>query len=147
MTDWACSREIVSEVAFRKAIGGRQPNVRKKPPGLPCPGPQRWPRWISSRRSNLTQSRRANLVVLSAYDTGHGQITGDSVIGLSRSVLAAGAENVMVSPWQVPDDATAQLMIEFYRQPQHLDNAQALRQVLLTTRQQHQNPLHGPFLP
>ncbi|MEA5463743.1 CHAT domain-containing protein [Leptothoe sp. PORK10 BA2] len=89
----------------------------------------------------LTQSLRANLVVLSACDTGRGQITGDGVIGLSRSFLAAGAENVMVSLWQVPDDATAQLMIEFYRQRQHLDNAQALRQAMLTTRQQYQNPL------
>ncbi|MBT9316590.1 CHAT domain-containing protein [Leptothoe spongobia] len=89
----------------------------------------------------LTQSLRADLVVLSACDTGRGQITGDGVIGLSRSFLAAGAENVMVSLWQVPDDATAQLMIEFYRQRQHLDNAQALRQAMLATRQQYKDPL------
>lgn len=88
----------------------------------------------------LTQSLRANLVVLSACDTGRGQITGDGVIGLSRSFLAAGAENVMVSLWQVPDDATAKLMIEFYRQRQHLDNTQALRQAMLTTRQQFKDP-------
>ena len=88
----------------------------------------------------LTQSLRANLVVLSACDTGRGQITGDGVIGLSRSFLAAGAENVMVSLWQVPDDATAKLMIEFYRQRQHLDNTQALRQAMLTTRQQYKDP-------
>ncbi len=89
----------------------------------------------------LTQSLQANLVVLSACDTGRGQITGDGVIGLSRSFLAAGANNVMVSLWQVPDDATAQLMIEFYRQRQHLDNAQALRQAMLTTRQVHEDPV------
>ena len=89
----------------------------------------------------LTQSLQANLVVLSACDTGRGQITGDGVIGLSRSFLAAGAENVMVSLWQVPDDATAQLMVEFYRQRQQLDNAQALRQAMLTTRQQYRDPL------
>ncbi|NEQ51889.1 MAG: CHAT domain-containing protein [Leptolyngbya sp. SIO3F4] len=89
----------------------------------------------------LTQSLRADLVVLSACDTGRGQITGDGVIGLSRSFLAAGAENVMVSLWQVPDDATAQLMMEFYRQRQHFDNAQALRQAMLTTRQQYKDPL------
>ncbi|MEM7064440.1 MAG: CHAT domain-containing protein [Cyanobacteria bacterium P01_B01_bin.77] len=89
----------------------------------------------------LTQTLRAELVVLSACDTGRGQITGDGVIGLSRSFLAAGADNVMVSLWQVPDDATAELMIEFYRQRQHLDNAQALRQAMLTTRQNYGNPL------
>ncbi|MEM7796672.1 MAG: CHAT domain-containing tetratricopeptide repeat protein [Cyanobacteria bacterium P01_C01_bin.118] len=89
----------------------------------------------------LSQSLQADLVVLSACDTGRGKITGDGVIGLSRSFLAAGAENVMVSLWQVPDDATAQLMLEFYRQRQHLDNAQALRQAMLATRQQYQDPL------
>ncbi|MEO0867825.1 MAG: CHAT domain-containing tetratricopeptide repeat protein, partial [Cyanobacteria bacterium J06642_11] len=89
----------------------------------------------------LTQSLQAKLVVLSACDTGRGKITGDGVIGLSRSFLAAGADNVMVSLWQVPDDATAELMVEFYRQRQQLDNAQALRQAMLKTRQTYKNPL------
>ena len=89
----------------------------------------------------LDQSLQADLVVLSACDTGRGQITGDGVIGLSRSFLAAGADNVMVSLWQVPDDATAQLMIEFYRQRQQLDNAQALRQAMLATREQYKDPV------
>ncbi|MFG6096285.1 CHAT domain-containing protein [Leptothoe sp. ISB3NOV94-8A] len=88
----------------------------------------------------LGQSLQADLVVLSACDTGRGQITGDGVIGLSRSFLAAGANNVMVSLWQVPDDATAQLMIEFYQQRQALDNAQALRQAMLATREQYKDP-------
>ncbi|MBT9316592.1 CHAT domain-containing protein [Leptothoe spongobia] len=89
----------------------------------------------------LTQSLQADLVVLSACDTGRGKITGDGVIGLSRSFLAAGANNVMVSLWQVPDNATAELMIEFYRQRQHLDNAQALRQAMLATRQTYEDPI------
>ena len=89
----------------------------------------------------LDQSLQANLVVLSACDTGRGKITGDGVIGLSRSFLAAGANNVMVSLWQVPDDATAQLMLEFYRQRQQLDNAQALRQAMLTIRQTYDDPV------
>ena len=79
-------------------------------------------------------------MVLSACDTGRGQITGDGIIDLSRSFLAAGADNVMVSLWQVPDDTTAQLMIEFYRQRQTLDNAQALRQAMLAAREQYKDP-------
>lgn len=66
---------------------------------------------------------------------------GDGVVGLSRSFLAAGADNVMVSLWQVPDDATAELMVEFYRQRRQLDNAHALRQAMLTPRQRYANPL------
>lgn len=86
---------------------------------------------------NLT----ANLVVLSACDTGRGTITGDGVIGLSRAFMAAGVPSVLVSLWEVPDDATADLMIEFYRQMQHQpDKAQALRQAMLATLKKYPDP-------
>ena len=76
----------------------------------------------------------AELVVLSACDTGRGKITSDSVIGLSRSLILAGASSVMVSLWSVPDAPTAELMAEFYQnwQERQLDKAQALRQAMLT---------------
>ncbi len=79
----------------------------------------------------------AELVVLSACDTGRGRITGDSVIGLSRSLILAGTPSVMVSLWSVPDASTAGLMTEFYRnwQERKLDKAQALRQAMLTMMQ------------
>ena len=83
---------------------------------------------------------KAEMVVLSACDTGRGRITGDGVIGLSRSFIAAGASRVLVSLWQVPDEATAQLMVEFYRYRQQLDDAQALRQSMLTAMQTQPNP-------
>ena len=83
----------------------------------------------------------AELVVLSACDTGRGNITGDGVIGLSRSLITAGTPSVVVSLWSVPDAPTASLMTEFYG---HLeagkDKAQALRRTMLTTMKQHPNP-------
>ena len=84
----------------------------------------------------------AELVVLSACDTGLGDIRGDGVIGLSRSLFLAGTPSVIVSLWSVPDAPTADLMIEFYRQWQQegLDKAQALRQAMLITMQQHPEP-------
>ncbi|NER92323.1 MAG: CHAT domain-containing protein [Symploca sp. SIO1B1] len=83
----------------------------------------------------------AELVVLSACDTGQGKITGDGVIGLSRSFLAAGVSNLIVSLWSVPDAPTAQLMQEFYLNWQLSgDKAQALRQAMLTTRKQYPDP-------
>ena len=83
----------------------------------------------------------AALVVLSACDTGRGRITGDGVVGLSRSFLGAGAASVMVSLWQVPDDATSLLMKSFYEQRgQGLDHAQALRQAMLTVKQDYDDP-------
>ena len=84
---------------------------------------------------------QANLVVLSACDTGLGQITGDGVAGLSRSLLGAGASSVLVSLWAVPDAPTAALMVEFYNQmEQGLDKAQALRQAMLVTLENHPEP-------
>src|ERR687886_107694 len=83
----------------------------------------------------------AELVVLSACDTGRGKITGDGVIGLSRSLISAGVPSVLVSLWSVPDAPTASLMTEFYQNLQkNPDKAQALRQAMLTTMKQHPNP-------
>ncbi|NEQ54725.1 MAG: CHAT domain-containing protein, partial [Leptolyngbya sp. SIO3F4] len=83
----------------------------------------------------------AGLVVLSACDTGRGRITGDGVIGLSRSFIAAGAPSVVVSLWSVPDAPTASLMTDFYQQlSQGQTTAQALRQAMLSTMQTHPAP-------
>lgn len=83
----------------------------------------------------------AELVILSACDTGRGRLTGDGVIGLSRSLIAAGVPSVIVSLWSVPDAPTASLMTEFYRNlQQNPDKAQALRKAMLTILKKHPNP-------
>ena len=83
----------------------------------------------------------AELVVLSACDTGRGQLTGDGVIGLSRSLITAGVPSVIVSLWSVPDAPTASLMTQFYQNlKQNPDKAIALRQAMLTTMEKHPNP-------
>ncbi|AFY85206.1 CHAT domain-containing tetratricopeptide repeat protein [Oscillatoria acuminata] len=85
----------------------------------------------------------AELVVLSACDTGRGKITGDGVIGLSRSFISAGVPSVLVSLWKVPDDSTSLLMREFYQLWEESgDKGQALRQAMLTTMQQYPNPVN-----
>ncbi|MEM0978691.1 MAG: CHAT domain-containing tetratricopeptide repeat protein [Cyanobacteria bacterium P01_H01_bin.58] len=83
----------------------------------------------------------ADLVVLSACDTGQGSITGDGMVGLSRSLLVAGVPRVVVSLWAVPDMPTAALMTAFYEQLEAgQDTAQALRQAMLTTMENHPDP-------
>ncbi|MBW4512462.1 MAG: tetratricopeptide repeat protein [Scytonematopsis contorta HA4267-MV1] len=92
----------------------------------------------------LDMKLRADLVVLSACDTGRGKITGDGVIGLSRSLISAGVPSVIVSLWKVNDNSTEFLMSEFYRNlQQNPDKAIALRQAMLTTMKQqaYSNPL------
>jgi CHAT domain-containing protein len=90
----------------------------------------------------LAMKLQAELVVLSACDTGRGRITGDGVIGLSRSLISAGVPSVMVSLWSVPDAPTAELMTQFYKNflQRKLDKATALREAMLTTMKTHPNP-------
>jgi len=60
---------------------------------------------------------RADLVTLSACETGIGTLaSGEGVLGFSRAFLYAGAERLLVSLWQVQDQATADLMLIFYEQ-------------------------------
>lgn len=84
----------------------------------------------------------AELVVISACNTGVGRITGDGVIGLSRSLMNAGVPSVVVSLWSVPDTSTTTLMMEFYRnlQQKKLDKAQALRKAMQTMIQKDLSP-------
>lgn len=65
-------------------------------------------------------SINADLVTLSACETGLGKVEkGEGILGLSRSLTYAGAKNLIVSLWQVADESTAQLMIDFYTQHLH----------------------------
>jgi CHAT domain-containing protein/tetratricopeptide (TPR) repeat protein len=58
----------------------------------------------------------ADLVVLSACESGLGQISSDGLVGLARAWLGVGAHTVLVSQWNVDDGATSLLMRTFYEQ-------------------------------
>ena len=92
-------------------------------------------REILSRYTESEQSLlKAKLVVLSACDTGRGEIKGEGVVGLSRSLIAAGVPTLVVSLWQVPDDNTVKLMTEFYTNvyTHKMDKAKAMREAMLS---------------
>ena len=85
----------------------------------------------------------AELVVVSACDTGRGLVTRDGVVGLSRSLMAAGTPSVALSLWEIYDESTAVLMQEFYRQLQQDKNkAQSLRLAMLKTKQEFPHPIN-----
>ncbi|AOY78668.2 CHAT domain-containing protein [Moorena producens JHB] len=111
-------------------------------PGAIALAPTKTDKGFLSASEILDLKLSAELVVLSACNTGRGRVTSDGVIGLSRSLVAAGVPSVVVSLWKVPDDSTADLMTEFYRQLQQTpDKAVALRQAMLTTLKQYPNPV------
>jgi CHAT domain-containing protein len=89
----------------------------------------------------------ANLVVLSACVTGLGSLNnGDEIIGLSRAFLYAGSKNVIVSLWNVADEATVFLMTEFYKNMETCKPVQSLRLAQIATRQKYSNPVYwAPF--
>ena len=89
----------------------------------------------------------ADIAVLSACDSGRGRVTGEGVVGLSRAYLSAGVPTVVVSLWPVSDQATAVLMVEFYKALQAGETkAAALRKATLKNRERFHEPrLWAPF--
>lgn len=58
----------------------------------------------------------ARLVTLSACKTGTGTIAkGEGIMSLSRAFQYAGAQNLLVSLWNVNDRPTSRLMVDFYK--------------------------------
>lgn len=92
---------------------------------------------LTAREVMQSADLPADLVVLSACQTGLGRITGEGMLGLSRAFLVAGARSVMVSQWSVSDSATMELMVAFYQNYLNLGNkAVALQRAMQKVRSQ-----------
>jgi CHAT domain-containing protein len=71
--------------------------------------------WVTAEEISLLNLQGTELVVLSACQTGLGDIkTGEGVYGLRRAFLYAGARTLVTSLFEVPDRETSDLMNRFY---------------------------------
>ena len=71
---------------------------------------------LTAREISLLDLRGVDLVVLSACQTGLGDITGEGIFGLQRGFKKAGVQTVLMSLWKVDDEATQRMMTEFYKE-------------------------------
>ena len=91
----------------------------------------------------------ASLVTLSGCQSGMNEVTGsDDLLGLMRGFLYAGSQSLLLSLWNVNDESTAALMVNFYKEWQKgASKAAALRKAMLEVRRNHANPFYwAPFL-
>jgi CHAT domain-containing protein/tetratricopeptide (TPR) repeat protein len=58
----------------------------------------------------------AELVILSACNSGNGEVSTDGVAGFATQLILAGNPSQVVSLWGVDDSASSQIMIDFHRE-------------------------------
>ena len=98
--------------------------------------------WLNARDLYGTRLR-ADLVVLSACESGLTESYGYEPFGLVRAFLHAGAVSLVASLWSVKDAQTAEFMHAFYDALKRGDQvAAALREAQLQVRLSHPNPYY-----
>lgn len=87
---------------------------------------------LTAKEISQIDLRGAELIVLSACQTGLGEIKDDGVFGLQRGFKKAGAQTLLMSLWSVSDAATNIMMSSFYT---HLMEGMTKHQAFLKAQQ------------
>jgi CHAT domain-containing protein len=83
---------------------------------LPANEIGRFPGLVTAEEISGWDLANCELAVLSACDTNVGERrAGQGVASLQKALHMAGARTVITSLWKVPDEATRELMLDFYR--------------------------------
>lgn len=110
----------------------------------------RTPGLVTAEELSTLDLSNCELVVLSACDTNVGERrAGQGVASLQKALQMAGARSVITSLWKVPDEATKELMLDFYRRlwvekkPKHRALWEA-KAKLRDAKDERGRPLYGP---
>ena len=97
---------------------------------------------LYAKEISLLDLSETELVVLSACETGQGDITSEGVFGLQRAFKMAGVQTIIMSLWKVNDQATQLLMTEFYNNwiGKHQSKREAFRNAQNTVRTKYEEP-------
>lgn len=96
-------------------------------------------------------SLNADLAILSACESGKGNLWKEGVVGLSHAFFAAGVSTVIATRWEVPDEQTKMMIDVFYRsyfgqtelaqeaqkQGNPFGKAEALREAILACKKKY----------
>ena len=94
-------------------------------------------------RDRVRSPLKARLAVLSACQTGVGETWKGGVLSLGRTMQVSGVPRVVMSLWNVSDEATVFLMESFVAHLQKNEiPAEALRQAMRETRGKYPSPAH-----
>lgn len=95
---------------------------------------------LTARSIQAVDLRRLPLVVLSACQTGLGGPLDAGIVGLARGFVIAGALGTVATLWNVDDDVTALLMVDFVGNLQSMSPLDALRTAQQRMRALHEHP-------
>ena len=101
--------DIVLTHSFLVMSGGNKLIYRK------AIGPQIDDDILTAFEISQLDLRKVDMVVLSACETGLGDINSNGIYGLQRGFKKAGVNTILMSLDKVDDEATKLLMVEFYK--------------------------------
>jgi CHAT domain-containing protein len=114
--DVSASQEELSNPMRRSglALCGAQTTLRLWEEGVAPPSANDG--ILTAEEASTLQLSGTWIVILSACDTGAGEVRfGEGVLGLRRGFIQAGAQNLLMTLWSIPDDTTVEIMLDFYQ--------------------------------
>lgn len=86
---------------------------------------------LSARELSETDMSNVDLAVISACQSGLGYVTSDGVFGIQRGLKNAGVKSLLLSLWNVDDEATSLLMSCFHK---NLQDGMSVHEAFMSAR-------------